>query len=149
MKCQGTLIANGTPDQRIVFTKADLALGNIPVFQYNYNSNMLRYGEIHDLSLQILGNVENCIIRNNRLGNFSSIAIHCVFTGNNISNISHGLLGYDNIINNYVITDMSYKGTHIWNVSNQAGIHETFETKDDAIKLCESINTQIHNLLKD
>lgn len=49
----------------------------------------------------------------------------------------------------YVITDMKFKGTHIWNVSNQAGIHETFETKDDAIKLCESINTQIHNLLKD
>ena len=107
MKCEGTLIANGTPDQRIVFTKADLALGNIPVFQYNYNSNRLRYGEIHDLSLQILGNVENCILRNNHLGNFSSNACYCVFTGNNISNISYGLLGYSNIISNYVISDMS------------------------------------------
>jgi hypothetical protein len=49
----------------------------------------------------------------------------------------------------YVITDMKFKGTHIWNVSNQAGIHETFENKEDAIKLCNSINEQIRNLLKD
>ena len=33
------------------------------------------------------------------------------------------------------LTDMEYKGTHIWNVVNQAGIHETFEDKDSAIKL--------------
>jgi hypothetical protein len=48
----------------------------------------------------------------------------------------------------YVITDMKFKGTHIWNVSNQAGIHETFENKEDAIKLCNKINSQIVNIIK-
>ena len=47
----------------------------------------------------------------------------------------------------YTITDMNYKGTHIWNVSNQAGIHETFENKEDAIKLCEEINSSLKPLL--
>ena len=47
----------------------------------------------------------------------------------------------------YIIEDMKYKGTHIWNVSNQAGIHETFENKEDAIKLCEAINSSLKPLL--
>ena len=47
----------------------------------------------------------------------------------------------------YVITDMKYKGTHIWNVSNQVGIHETFENKEDAIKLCNNINTKIYETI--
>ena len=49
----------------------------------------------------------------------------------------------------YIITDMKYKGTHIWNVSNQAGIHETFENKEDAIKLYKEINCNVTNILKD
>lgn len=47
----------------------------------------------------------------------------------------------------YTITDMEYKGTHIWNVSNQAGIHETFENKEDAIRLCEAINFSLKSLI--
>lgn len=47
----------------------------------------------------------------------------------------------------YTITEMKYKGTHIWNVSNQAGIHETFENKEDAIKLCNEINSKIKEIL--
>lgn len=49
----------------------------------------------------------------------------------------------------YVITNSEYKGTHIWNVVNQAGIHQTFENKEDAIKLCCEINEQIMNTIKD
>lgn len=48
----------------------------------------------------------------------------------------------------YTIIDMKFKGTHIWNVSNQAGIHETFENKEDAIKLCNEINNKILEILK-
>lgn len=48
----------------------------------------------------------------------------------------------------WVITDMKFKGTHIWNVSNQIGIHETFENKEDAIKLCDEINSRILELIK-
>jgi hypothetical protein len=49
----------------------------------------------------------------------------------------------------YTITNMKFKGTHIWNVSNQAGIHETFENKEEAIKLCDEINSKILEVLKD
>lgn len=43
----------------------------------------------------------------------------------------------------YTITTSQVKATHIYNVSNQAGIHTTFENKEDAFKLCEEINNQI------
>lgn len=46
----------------------------------------------------------------------------------------------------YKLTDMKYKGTHIWNVSNQVGIHETFENKEDAIKLCNEINEKVYEI---
>lgn len=43
----------------------------------------------------------------------------------------------------YTITTSQVKATHIYNVSNQAGIHTTFENKEEAFKLCEEINNQI------
>lgn len=46
----------------------------------------------------------------------------------------------------YTLTDMEFKGTHIWNVSNQVGIHETFENKEDAIKLCNEINEKVYEI---
>ena len=46
----------------------------------------------------------------------------------------------------YTLTDMKFKGTHIWNVSNQVGIHETFENKEDAIKLCNEINEKVYEI---
>lgn len=46
----------------------------------------------------------------------------------------------------YTLTDMNFKGTHIWNVSNQVGIHETFENKEDAIKLCNEINEKVYEI---
>lgn len=48
----------------------------------------------------------------------------------------------------YTITTKKYKGTHIWNVSNQVGIHTTFEDKEEAFKLCEEINNKIVQLFK-
>ena len=57
--------------------------------------------------------------------------------------VNYSFAKYDNV----VITDKKYKGTHIWNVSNQAGIHETFENKEDAIKLCEEINSRLKDFI--
>lgn len=45
-------------------------------------------------------------------------------------------------------TKSKYKGTHIWNVVNQTGIHESFENRDDAIKLCNEINSKIVEIIK-
>lgn len=49
----------------------------------------------------------------------------------------------------FVITTKKVKATHIWNVSNQAGIHTTFENQDDAFKLCEEINNKVIEAMKD
>lgn len=48
----------------------------------------------------------------------------------------------------FTLTDKKVKATHIWNVSNQAGIHTTFEDKEEAFKLCEKINQEVINTLK-
>jgi hypothetical protein len=49
----------------------------------------------------------------------------------------------------YVITSKKIKATHIWNVSNQAGIHQSFESQDEAFTLCEEINNKILEYMKD
>ena len=43
----------------------------------------------------------------------------------------------------FTLVDKTYKGTHIYNVSNQVGIHTTFEDKDEALRLCEEINHRV------
>ena len=48
----------------------------------------------------------------------------------------------------FTLTDKKVKATHIWNVSNQAGIHTTFENKEEAFKLCEEINNKVLEVLK-
>lgn len=49
----------------------------------------------------------------------------------------------------FIITTKKVKATHIWNVSNQAGIHTTFENKEAAFKLCEEINNKVIEAMKD
>ena len=48
----------------------------------------------------------------------------------------------------FVLTDKKVKATHIWNVSNQLGIHTTLEDKEEAFKLCEEINNKIVGFFK-
>ena len=43
----------------------------------------------------------------------------------------------------YTLTTKKIKATHIYNVSNQVGIHTTFEDKEEAFKLCDKINNMI------
>ena len=47
----------------------------------------------------------------------------------------------------FTITTKKVKATHIWNVTNQAGIHTTFENQEDAFKLCEEINEKVYELM--
>ena len=47
----------------------------------------------------------------------------------------------------FTLTKKTYKGTHIWNVSNAVGIHTTFESKEDALKLNNDINSLIYKEL--
>ena len=48
----------------------------------------------------------------------------------------------------FVLTDKKVKATHIWNVSNQLGIHTTLEDKEEAFKLGEEINKRIFEYMK-
>ena len=43
----------------------------------------------------------------------------------------------------YVLTTKKVKATHIYNVSNQLGIHSTFENQEEAFKLCDEINKKV------
>lgn len=48
----------------------------------------------------------------------------------------------------FVLTDKKVKATHIWNVSNQLGIHTTLEDKEEAFKLCNEINKKVLEVYK-
>jgi len=48
----------------------------------------------------------------------------------------------------FVLTDKQVKATHIWNVSNQLGIHTTLEDKEEAFKLCNEINEKVIKFFK-
>ena len=48
----------------------------------------------------------------------------------------------------FTMTTKKYKGTNIWNVSNQVGIHTTFENQEEAFKLSEEINNKIVEYFK-
>lgn len=43
----------------------------------------------------------------------------------------------------FTLTTKKIKATHLWNVSNQLGIHKTFTNKAEAFKLCEEINNKV------
>ena len=64
--CEGNLIANGTPDSMIVFTKADLDLGNIGIF--DVKSNSISYAKFSNLVITgerpwtIGGYLYHCIV---------------------------------------------------------------------------------------
>lgn len=44
----------------------------------------------------------------------------------------------------FILTTKKIKATHIYNVSNNLGIHTTLEDKDEAFKLCEELNSKIY-----
>lgn len=64
--CEGNLIANGTPDSMIVFTKADLDLGNITKF--DIKSNSISYAEFSKFNFgnknpyTVSGYLYHCIV---------------------------------------------------------------------------------------
>lgn len=48
----------------------------------------------------------------------------------------------------YTLTNKKIKATHIYNVSNQVGIIQTFEDKEAAFKLCDEINKKVYDVIK-
>ena len=48
----------------------------------------------------------------------------------------------------FTMTKKKYKGAKVWNVSNQLGIHTTYENQEDAFTLCEEINEKVLGYIK-
>ena len=69
MKCEGTLVAKGTPDSLIVFTKADLDLGKLAdILDLGSQTNIIEYAKICGFNANILikgGILRHCIIEDN------------------------------------------------------------------------------------
>lgn len=107
MRCEGTLVAKGTPDSLIVFTKADLDLGKL-ASELNLQSqkNIIEYAKIcgfNALSLIYGGTLRHCIIEDNyytsALGsNISSSLEYSVVTG--MHRLFDKSLKYTNFVNN-------------------------------------------------
>ena len=97
--CSGNLIANGTPDSMIVFTKTDLGLGNIASFRMSKH-NLISYAIFKDLNFvedagiegtnQTFGNYENCIFDNISGG-------YPIYHGNYTSCVATNLYGSTSI----------------------------------------------------
>lgn len=43
----------------------------------------------------------------------------------------------------YIVTEKKTKGIVVYNVTNQIGIHSTFENQEEAFKLCEEMNKEV------
>lgn len=97
--CSGNLVANGTPDSLIVFTKTDLGLGNIASFRTSKH-NLISYAIFKDLNFvedsgiegspNRFGNYENCIF-DNISGGYS------IYHGNYTSCVATNLYGRTSI----------------------------------------------------
>lgn len=105
--CSGNLIANGTPDSMIVFTKTDLGLGNIASFRMSKH-NLISYAIFKDLNFvedwgiegttQTFGNYENCI--------FDDISgAYPIYHGHYTSCVATNLYGRTSIILNAKFTN--------------------------------------------
>ena len=116
--CSGNLVANGTPDSMIVFTKTDLGLGNIASFRTSKH-NLISYAIFKDLNFvedygieganQTFGNYENCIFDNISgsypiyYGNYTSCVATNLYGRTSIS--IGGKFTNSNLINNEQNTD--------------------------------------------
>lgn len=105
--CSGNLVANGTPDSMIVFTKTDLGLSNIASFRTSKH-NLISYAIFKDLNFvedwgiegtnKTFGNYQNCI--------FDNISgIYPIYYGNYTSCVATNLYGSTSIIPNAKFTN--------------------------------------------
>ena len=62
IRCEGLVIAEGTPDSLVVFTKTDLGHGFINELQFGNNN--IKYAKFEDLVSRFDGNYNNCIFQN-------------------------------------------------------------------------------------
>ena len=107
MRCEGTLVAKGTPDSLIVFTKADLDLGKLSDnLHFGSQTNIIEYAKICGFNANVLiygGTLRHCIIEDNEDNNNfirSSLEYSVVTGGRYHFNYSGVRMKYTNFVNN-------------------------------------------------
>ena len=125
---EGELIANGTPNNLITFTKADLSSGSIK--ELNFGANNISYCEIKDLTFEFHSNGGDAAIKSNGVLDHciisNIICPSCVFSLNckyqycqlyNIMATQYGIksngydtFNYSNYINSLIISYTKYTG---------------------------------------
>ncbi len=108
LSCSGKLIAKGTPDSIIVFTKTDLGLGEMPAFRFN---DTISYAILDGFTYtdgygerQKSRCYKHCVIKNMRCGIYLFIGgrySYCNIVDNFTNTSFHGSgYSYTNFINN-------------------------------------------------
>ena len=100
LNCEGNIIAKGTPDSMIVFTKADFENLMETEIGYSFGSttNLIEYAKFNYIHTPAGGTLRNCII-NNCFGNSHSILEYSVVTNSSICLIDPAC--FTNYITNY------------------------------------------------
>ena len=108
MRCEGTLVAKGTPDSLIVFTKADLDLGTLSNYLYfGPKTNIIEYAKICGFngSYRLIngGTLRHCIIEDNSHPDGGNSVLspleYSVVTGG-VHNLSGAGIKNTNLVNN-------------------------------------------------
>ena len=110
MRCEGTLVAKGTPDSLIVFTKADLDLGKLSKELYfGPKTNIIEYAKICGFNTNVLiegGILRHCIIEDNFYTDasgsviYSSLAYSVVTGMHRLSSAFSAAMKNTNFVNN-------------------------------------------------
>ena len=102
MYCEGTLIAKGTPDSLIVFTKADLDLGNLADdLDFGSQTNIIEYAKICGLNATIDGGIlRHCIIEDNNAYMYPLLEYSVVTGMHRYSSSFSGGMKNTNFVNN-------------------------------------------------
>ena len=122
MRCEGTLVAKGTPDSLIVFTKADLAQGNVSTLDIGSQTNIIEYAKICGFNADALiggGTLRHCIIEDNfyiDLGSYIRSSLeYSVVTGgmHKLSSAGNRGMKNTNFVNNRCEYSTSFRGYNI------------------------------------
>ena len=137
IRCQGTLIANGTPDSLIIFASSELhrhkGISGPCSFEYVKFENLYFEGSDYTVDFGFLGGGTNCIFQNCQ-------ALWPIRSGNyykcNMFNLQGtqglydgGSLNYCNMVNNISISGSPNIAAYVWPVN--AGKNNTFSNLID------------------
>ena len=127
MRCEGTLVAKGTPDSLIVFTNADLAQGNLlDDLYFGSQTNIVEYAKI-------------CVVEDNVIDIKGGTFKHCIFEGRACSFAT--ALEYSVVTGERYQFDRNYADAKNTNIVNNTGGYTRSNYKGINIEIMQSCNS--------